>query len=95
MGRDYIMRVTCVDSPMGMTRVQYSRADRLWLLTSPSTRTAMKPTAEQKAMCHSVRVMGKGKSLYASTHCRAEHCIGEKEGALSALAQGMGLAKRD
>lgn len=54
---------------MGMTRVQYSRTDMLWLLTSRNTRTATKPTAEQKVMCQSVRAIGKGKPLYASTHC--------------------------
>ena len=55
-------------SPMGSTRLQYSRAVMLWLLTTLKTRTARKPTVEQKTMCHSVSVMGKGKPLYASTH---------------------------
>lgn len=54
---------------MGITRVQYSLTVMLWLPTSLNTRTAMKPTAEQKAMCHRVRAMGKGKPLYANTHC--------------------------
>jgi hypothetical protein len=47
--------------PIGRTRLQYSLALMLWLLTSLSTRTAMKPTVEQKVMCHMVRAMGKGK----------------------------------
>ena len=33
----------------------------------PSTRTQMKPTAEQKDMCHMVSVMGKGKPEKASS----------------------------
>ena len=39
----------------------------LWLFTRPSTRMQMKPTVEQKAMCHMVSAMGKGKPEYASS----------------------------
>ena len=55
-------------SPMGSTRLQYSRALMLWLFTSFRTRTQMKPTVEQNTICQSVSVMGKGKPLKASTH---------------------------
>ena len=47
-------------SPMGITRFMYSLAVMLCDLTSFSTRTQMKPTVEQKIMCHMVRAMGKG-----------------------------------
>jgi hypothetical protein len=63
-------------SPIGMTRVQYSRTVMLWLFTRPNTRTAMNPAAEQKAMCHTVRAMGKGKPLYARTHCKEQRVGG-------------------
>ncbi len=53
---------------MGMTRLRYSRAGMLWLLTSLSTRTARKPTVEQKSICQTVSAMGKGKPLYARSH---------------------------
>ncbi len=56
-------------APMGMTRCMYARADMLWLLTSPSTRTQRKPMVEQKIMCHAVRVIGWGKPENASSHC--------------------------
>lgn len=55
--------------PMGMTRVMYSLAVMLCDLTSPSTRTAKQPIAEQKPMCHIVKAIGNGKPLYASSHC--------------------------
>ena len=44
--------------PMGRTLLQYSLALMLWLFTSLRTRTQMKPTKEQKTMCHRVSVMG-------------------------------------
>ncbi len=46
---------------MGMTRIMYSLADILCDLTTLNTRTARKPTVEQKSMCHMVRAMGNGK----------------------------------
>ncbi len=46
----------------------YSRAGILWLFTTLSTRTQSTPTKEQKNMCHTVKAIGKGKSLYASNH---------------------------
>lgn len=46
---------------MGMTRSIYSLNDKLWLLTTRSTRTQRSPTVEQNSICHIVRVIGKGK----------------------------------
>ena len=44
--------------PIGSTRLQYSLALMLWLLTSLRMRTQKKPTEEQNTMCHRVSVMG-------------------------------------
>ena len=56
-------------APMGATRVRYSRGFMLCEGTSLSNRTAVNPTAEQNIMCQSVSAIGKGKPLYASSHC--------------------------
>lgn len=54
--------------PIGMTLVTYSSTERLNVLVILRTRTQMKPAAEQNAMCHKVRVIGKGKPANASSH---------------------------
>lgn len=54
------------NAPIGRTRLQYSSTLRLCVLVTPRTLMQKKPTAEQKAMCHMVRAMGKGNPAKAS-----------------------------